>query len=276
MLELQDQLMATDKSPKMATLYKRIDGEAFMTNVGVKKFCKAKFCMKLPMVFDLLRCENVVQRAQEKRKNLPINRLVGIVGNAKAYGTILETLDAANISYVRETRCKGSVECSCKFFSSITHAIAWSPFIVTKEALSGDYRKSIISQAGAIKHEDIKDWYIIKPAERFFNPMLLNIPTVGFSKYVALQEFGDNFLCETDQCVLDLLNRIDNGELVDAMTDIQRKMRRAVDAKRMAQVVRTFFIDVLAWKRQQLSNGVPNTTMSILNGEADQCYYNVE
>jgi hypothetical protein len=186
------------------------------------------------------------------RRNTPVKeRLIGLVGNAKVYGTIADTLRRANISFIRERTGNAVVKKTCHFYSQITLAIAWSPFIVTNESLRGEYRFNLVNRLGHIDQESVDYWHAEKPAERFTNPQWFDIPTIGYAKYASFQEYGTEFLCETDSCVLDLIARIERGDMDDAVARVRDHVKRDTDFEQNGKLLRTFLSDVTAWKQSK-------------------------
>ena len=281
-LDLQDRLRFsgnTKADAKLIPLYNKLDGEALMTGDAVKNFCTAKHCLRLTTSFDLQRCEKIVRSAQiSRRVKADKNLVVGIVGNAPVYGTLAHSLAAANITFIRESGCRGSVHCTCWFYKTITLAVAWSPFIVTNMSLQLEYRRAIAHRNGTIKFDDLKDWHRIKPAERFTNPLFFDIPTIGYSNYSAYQEYGNELLCNSDECVLECIKRIQSGSMNRTIFETRKRVVREVNPQRMADICGTFIADTVAWKQSRLGNATNNTTEVYWSkgDDSPQRYYNMD
>ena len=129
------------------------------------------------------------------RSNLIFGKKIvfGLVGTSYRddyyASTLLNDFHEANISNIRY---ESSFNNTCEFFQSISIAIAWSTINVST------YNPDI---------------YRLKPSERFTNPIIMNIPTIGFSKYDSFQAYGNTFLCDTINCIKNLSNFIINNDM---------------------------------------------------------------
>lgn len=159
---------------------------------------------------------------QKKRKKK--NIVVGLVGTLRLYGSEFTPLAAQfakhNISLRRETAYKTP----CAFFAAIDIALAWSN----------------------PKHTSQRD-LMRKPAERFTNPIVLNIPTIGSTALASFRLPGGGaapFLCSRAAAVLPLVLRIARGELEAEFRALRRQVLADVGAAAMVLRYRTLLADL--------------------------------
>ena len=186
-LDLQDNPRPSSRQ-NLATM----DAEIFVSKAATEEYCVTKFCLRLSESFDLSMCDNIVN--EERKVMASSSRLIGLVGNAKEYGTVAEALHRANISFIRESAGKADNFKTCHFYSQITLAIAWSPFIVTNASLQTEYGAEMVNRKGDRDQAKIDYWHNQKPAERFTNPQWFDIPTIGYANYSSFQAYGTEFL----------------------------------------------------------------------------------
>jgi hypothetical protein len=241
-LDLQDQ-------PRAAlTLLPQMDGEILLSKKATETHCITKLCFRCSFAFNLHNCYKVVNKERELRRRMnktSTYRMVGLVGNSRDYGTIAGTLRRANISFTREYFGKASIKKTCEFYSQITLAIAWSPYIPTNR-----------SGHKVMDQKTIDYWHGQKPPERFCNPQWFDIPTIGYSEYSSFQAYGNEFLCGTDQCVLDLMARIEAGEMDRDIARVRERVRRDTDEKEVGLLLRTFLHDSYFWKNTNITGQV--------------------
>lgn len=87
-----------------------------------------------------------------------------------------------------------------------------------------------------------KEGYL-RPAERFTNPIMFGIPTIGFARFRTFQHYkmADPFLCTTHKCVVQRLQGIMNGSLSKAFRKLRDEVRRDVDGAQVAKLYRSMF-----------------------------------
>jgi hypothetical protein len=101
----------------------------------------------------------------------------------------------------------------CSFYDRINIALTWTSqddlLIHTSADLTSKY--SI---------------YDFKSQERFTNPIMMNIPTIGYNKYQSFRHYkgSQEFLCPDLGCVQNLISRI----LLDGMKPMFKKLRQSV------------------------------------------------
>ena len=261
-----------DRKRHHADTYHLHDGEMMHTLDQVKALCVTKYCLRFPTPFDLQTCNGKVDQARKYRSDYglsDIHKLVGIVGTMglnHKYGTIVESLTRANIPFIKEVDGRNSISKTCAFFSQISVAIAWSPHIVTPAQLNN---------SRPIDYKMIDYWHLQKPAERFTNPIIFGIPTIGYSKYSSYRAYGTELLCDSDECALDLIERIHrrDPDIVAAQALVTKRVRRDLNDERIGLVLRTFLMDALNWKQfKLLHNGTaaasyPGTPQIIQNAD---------
>jgi hypothetical protein len=236
---------------------KSMIGEIFLSTPAALKYCVTKFCLRNPSYFDLQSCKSVVVKARaeatqkgqivlaNKRQGPPIGQigrqapqpkerhtmplLVGLVGNAHVYGNISEALQRANIPFIRERDGNALIKNTCIFYSKITVAIAWSPFV--------DDTSHTVKKGGDYWHE-------IKPAERFTNPFWFDIPAIGHSKFWSYQAYGPELLCATVECAVDLVKRISRGEMSTVVGRVQRRVLKDTVPAYSVELMGKFLSDI--------------------------------
>lgn len=78
----------------------------------------------------------------------------------------------------------------------------------------------------------------------------MNIPTIGFIKYKGLQELGaHDLLCETNECVLHLIKKIERGEMTQTLATIRNRVLVELDSKNLARHIMKFIKDIVRWKQ---------------------------
>jgi len=243
---------------------RRMDAEIFLSTAAAETYCVSKHCIRTPFVFNLQTCDKVVQQGKRARTNRMMasrnnnnatapERLIGLVGNAKVYGSIADTLASANISFIKESVGKGHVRHTCSFFSQISIAIAWSPYIKTNKSWT-EYSHIIE------KPESVAYFYSQKPAERFTNPQWFDIPTIGFRNYSSYQAYGNEMLCDTDSCVLELIARIDRGEMDETIARVRQRAKRDTGVERNGKLLRNVLSDIVHWRQANVAASPTLTT----------------
>lgn len=249
-LDLQDnKRVGLERLPAM-------DGEVFMSRAASSAYCVTRFCLPLTFTFNLDWCRKYIDKVRHARSTFAQStkyRLVGLVGNAREYGTIAEALHQARIPFIREARGKGNVHHTCVFYSQITLAVAWSPYIPTKASLRGEYRSLMVNRSGHFNQSSVDYWYKQKPPERFTNLQWFDIPTIGYDQYASYQAYGADFLCGSNSCVVDLIARIERGELDATVERVRQRVKADTSVEGNGAVLRAFLSDVYEFRQNQLS-----------------------
>ena len=260
-LDLQDSIRNVDEN-----VLQTMDAEIFLSKAATEEHCRTKFCLRLSSTFDLGMCYKSISDERKKRIQLnqstSVYRLIGLVGNAKVYGTIGDALQRANISFIRESRGKAAVRSTCNFYSQISLAIAWSPYIDTNMSRLSEYRKFVVSARWRAY------WHGEKPSERFITSNWFGIPIIGYSNYSSFQAYGNEMLCNTDSCVLELIARIDRGEMDETIAHVRARVKADTSLAHNGNLLRTFLYDVYNWKLLKLqveSSASTSTSTSALD-----------
>ena len=91
-----------------------------------------------------------------------------------------------------------------------------------------------------------------KPAERLTNPVLLDVPTIGFGDYASFRALNHPDLnCIDPDCALALARRVHRGELRGAIA-----AQRACVREHLAEAEVRGYYDRLFRVAQRISNGV--------------------
>ena len=91
-----------------------------------------------------------------------------------------------------------------------------------------------------------------KPAERLTNPVLLDVPTIGFGGYASFRALNHPALnCIDPDCALALARRVHRGELRGAIA-----AQRACVREHLAEAEVRGYYDRLFRVAQRISNGV--------------------
>ena len=119
----------------------------------------------------------------------------------------------------------------CSFYDRINIALTWTSqddlLIHTSADLSSKY--SI---------------YDFKSQERFTNPIMMNIPTIGYNKYQSFRHYNGSqeFLCPDLGCVLNLISRI----LLDGMKPMFKQLRQSVMQEARVESVVAQYTELIA------------------------------
>lgn len=242
-LDLQDR-----PRPEPGSL-RLMDGEVFSSQAALEAYCLMKFCLRLPFTFNLKKCHGYVDKERKAKSRLGKGKqVVGLVGNAREYGTLAESLGRANITFLRESKGKGDIHETCLFYSHITLAVAWSPFIVTNASVLSEFRSQIVNESGHVNQASIDYWHAEKPAERFTNPQWFDIPAIGYDQYASFRAYGTEFLCASDSCVLDLIARIERGEMDAAVVRVREMVKRDTAEEGNGLLLRKFLREVYEFR----------------------------
>lgn len=101
----------------------------------------------------------------------------------------------------------------CSFYDRINIALAWTTqadsSIIQTSTQSSSSKHSSSKQSSSDK-APLYNIYDFKSQERFTNPIMMNIPTIGYSKYQSFRHYNgsQDFLCPDLGCVQNLISRI--------------------------------------------------------------------
>jgi len=99
----------------------------------------------------------------------------------------------------------------CSFYDSINIALAWTNQDDSLIHISAQSSKHS-SKSSNSKHDNTPKYsiYDFKSQERFTNPIMMNIPTIGYDKYQSFRHYNgsQDFLCPDLGCVKNLISRI--------------------------------------------------------------------
>jgi hypothetical protein len=168
-------------------------------------------------------------------------------GYSSDYGDLFHVLRAHNYTVVLE---RNYAKNPCGFFNKISIAIAWSRYLQ-----KGQHLPNNMKLKGTF--EDYAHYYYMtKAGERLTNPTGFNIPTIGYSNYDSYQYYGDDFLCNTTDCVLGLLQRINNSEMDTQLATLRERVKVDVNPTSNAKILMQLLIDAMLDKHPKfLSEG---------------------
>jgi hypothetical protein len=198
------------------------DAQMFNSEHEVQLFCAAPRCHVVPHFFNLQRCAKEGQRRprvpsawlQSIQGRRPLK--LGLVGYQSSFHgrpefTLPPELGNHKARLVHEGRD------TCAFFAQVDVAIAW-----VRRKLDNPH----------------------KPAERFTNPIVLGIPTIGnpyFKSHTAFAS-ASNFTCSSEQCVAHVIARLHAGELDAGFRRLQSEVWAAVSPARVKRDLLTFLL----------------------------------
>lgn len=200
---------------------------------AVEKMCKSKRCVRIPLAIPLPCLINGTSHSANA---------VGIIGHSYAvqYGNITSVLHAHNYTVLHE---RNFAKKPCHFFQRIAVGIAWSPFL-------SEPKVAMNKTAYEASWEYYN--YMTKAAERFTNSIEFNIPTIGYSNYDSYQYYGDDFLCNTTDCVLGLLKRIKNNEMEAQFSALRERVSVDLNPTTNAKIWMQLLIDAVHDKNPQM------------------------
>jgi hypothetical protein len=112
----------------------------------------------------------------------------------------------------------------CSFYDRINIALTWTSqddlLIHTSAKVSSKHSSKMLHNTPQYSIYDFKS------QERFTNPIMMNIPTIGYSKYQSFRHYNGSqeFLCSDLRCVQNLISRI----LFDGMKPMFKQLRHSV------------------------------------------------
>ncbi len=177
----------------------RLHAAIFATDSDRRRRCKLPICVTIPHHFNLP-CSPDMR-----------GKRVGVVGTSFTPGQ----RDAVELELMlsNETVVGEVLENTCDFFNSLRVAIAW--------------------HRGTGINDSLGTLDMVKPAERFTNPIALGIPTFGYRGYpsYAEQDPNGNFLCDTLKCVREGIRKVDSGELRSEFAALRERVLENVSPK---------------------------------------------
>ena len=199
--------------------------QLFSSEHEVQAYCAAPHCRAAPHFFNLQHCISWGRRtgwASERLQSRPLR--LGLVGYQRGFAGLPASRYWPAFSLPSELAAEGAKIVhegadTCAFFAGVDVAIAWP-------------RKTI-------DHRD-------KPAERFTNPIVLGIPTIGSPYFHSHAAFASaqNFTCSSERCVVRTIARLRSGELDAAFRQLQREVWAEVSPTHAKDELLDFFDDL--------------------------------
>jgi len=214
-------------------------GVIFNTDLYKQKFCHksnhvklknhrqqitSMTCMVIPHHYNL-QCkvhseEDAMLQQKDNGTSVAKSRInVGVIGSKQNRNhlfnpQVVRDFRSRSINLLFEDYSANSTMADiCSFYDRINIALTWTSqddlLIHTSADLSSKY--SI---------------YDFKSQERFTNPIMMNIPTIGYNKYQSFRHYNGSqeFLCPDLGCVQNLISRI----LFDGMKPMFKQLRQSV------------------------------------------------
>lgn len=197
---------------------KRFAARLLVTTADKQRLCRThEQCSVIDHPYNL-RC----QPRRQPRKQ-PLSLVVGMVGFSKPDSKITEHVRASNFTLLTERMFSGqksldsaphsALSRACAFYSSIDVAVAWTPDRATPTCCYS------------------------KPAERFTNPVMLDIPTIGAATYGSFRDVdpSGSFLCDNERCLFQMLEQLRQhrgtwpGTLLPQWEQLRQRVRQHVD-----------------------------------------------
>ena len=194
----------------------RLHAVVFASDWDLRRRCARPICAAIPHHFNLP-CAPVLNGTR-----------VGVVGTA--WGPKPDVRDALEkrLALKRETLVFEEAGKPCAFFDRLRVALAWHP--------DADVDTSITV------------YQMEKPAERFTNPIVLGIPTIGYRGYPSYAEYDpdEHFLCDTVKCVREVIRKLDGGQLRSEFAALRARVLDDVSSQANALRYRTLIQSVTA------------------------------
>ena len=196
--------------------------QIFNSEHEAQLFCAAPRCRAVPHFFNLQRCADKADshpkvpsaRLQSIQGRRPLK--LGLVGYQSSFHgrpefTLPPELGNDKASLVHEGRD------ACAFFAQVDVAIAW-----VRRNLDNPH----------------------KPAERFTNPIVLGIPTIGHPYFKSHAAFASasNFTCSSKQCVAHVIARLHAGELDAGFRQLRKEVWAAANPARVKRDLLNFLL----------------------------------
>lgn len=105
-----------------------------------------------------------------------------------------------------------------------------------------------IDIAIALKHyiTSHTDKYNYKPAERFTNPIMLNIPTIGYYEYESFKYYGTDFLCTNLDCIEKIIDGIVLNNMNKTFYNLRKNVLYQLDINNIRRVYNELFYNTMS------------------------------
>ena len=202
-----------------------MDAIVMSSHEDLRTNCRSRHCVRIPHHYNLKCTEHQPLQVNMSDRKL----IIGIVGTLKHYGQDFLRQESEFLKHNLLLKRESLYKKPCKFFNDIDIALAWTnPKHMTKRDL------------------------IRKPAERFTNPIVLNIPTIGTSELASFRIAGSEpFLTSDPNGVLPMAIKILRGELTAEFSVLRKNVLMDVDPVRILAKYQSLLFDLT--KRSPLS-----------------------